>query len=60
VSRFLSNYTDIEWTLVGFLIFITLFILFVTSTYLKSQILIHRYLERLPLEDSSSRKELES
>jgi hypothetical protein len=60
VSRFLSNYTDIQWTLVGFIIFIVLFILFVGSTFLKSQILIHRHLERLPLEDSPNVKETHS
>jgi len=51
VSRFLTNYSDIEWTLVGFVIFIVLFTAFVGSTFLKSQIKIHKYLERLPLEE---------
>lgn len=60
MSRFLSNYTDIEWTLVGFIIFIALFVLFVASTFLKSQILIHRHLERLPLEENSNGKESHS
>lgn len=51
MSRFLSSYTDIHWTLIGFVIFIVLFVLLVGSTFLKSQIRIHRHLERLPLED---------
>jgi len=32
-------------------IFIVLFTAFVGSTFLKSQIKIHKYLERLPLEE---------
>lgn len=56
MSRFLTNYTDIQWTLVGFIIFIVLFILLVGSTYLKSQIRIHRHLERLPLEEGAGKE----
>lgn len=56
MSRFLSNYTDIHWTLIGFIIFIVLFLLLVGSTFLKSQIKIHRHLERLPLEDADGKE----
>ena len=56
MSRFLTNYTDIHWTLIGFMIFITFFILFIGSTFLKSQIAIHRHLERLPLEEGSNKE----
>lgn len=43
-------FSDTHWTLVGLVIFVTLFVLFVGSTYLKSQVRIHAHLAKLPLE----------
>jgi hypothetical protein len=54
MSEHLKSFTDTHLTLVGFLIFFALFIIFVASTYLPSQIRIHRELSQLPLEDSKT------
>jgi cbb3-type cytochrome oxidase subunit 3 len=56
VSRFLSNYSDVPLTLVGFVIFFLLFVLLVGSTFLKSQKALYKHLERLPLDEDSSNK----
>lgn len=54
MSQYLKAFTDTHWTVAGFFIFFVLFLMFVASTYLKSQILIHDHLRRLPLEDATS------
>ncbi|MCX7674593.1 MAG: cbb3-type cytochrome c oxidase subunit 3 [Bdellovibrionaceae bacterium] len=56
MSRFLSNYSDVPLTLVGFVIFFLLFVLLVGSTFLKSQKALYKHLERLPLDEDSSNK----
>ncbi|MBX2987211.1 MAG: cbb3-type cytochrome c oxidase subunit 3 [Bdellovibrionaceae bacterium] len=55
MSEHLKFFTDTQWTLVGFFIFFLLFFIFVASTYLPSQIRLHRRLEQLPLEDNDGK-----
>lgn len=51
MGQHLRIFTDTHWTLIGFVIFFVLFVLFIASTYLKSQIKIHSHLSLLPLEE---------
>lgn len=51
MSRHLTLFTDIHWTLIGFVIFVVLFLFFIVSTYFPSQIELMKYLEKLPLEE---------
>ena len=52
MSKMMSIFTDVGWPLVGFGIFMLLFMIFVVVTFLPSQIRLHRYLSHLPLQDS--------
>jgi|GEM_PF-1917880 len=52
MSRHLALFNDTHWTLIGFVIFVVLFLFFVFSTFLPSQIELMKYLEKLPLEDA--------
>ena len=58
MSQYLKTFTDTNWTVFGFFIFFTLFVLFVASTFLKSQKEIHSYLELLPLEEPPTKETL--
>jgi len=55
MSRFFTNFSDINLTLIGLFIFISLFIIFVGKTFLKSQKAIYNHLEKLPLHDDSEK-----
>ncbi|MCS6838794.1 MAG: cbb3-type cytochrome c oxidase subunit 3 [Bdellovibrionaceae bacterium] len=58
MSRFLSNYSDTTVTLIGFVIFFTLFVLIVMRTYSKSQKSVYQRLAQLPLDEvKNSQKE---
>lgn len=50
MRHLLNFYPQTFWPLVGFLIFFGLFVIFIGTTFLKSQKEIHSYLEKLPLE----------
>lgn len=54
MGTYLKAFTDTQWTVAGFFIFFVLFLVFVASTYLESQILIHDHLRDLPLENETS------
>lgn len=51
MSRHLVGFTDVHWTLIGFVIFVLLFLFFVAYTFHPSQDALMRKMERLPLEE---------
>lgn len=51
MSQVLKGFTDTHLTLLGFVIFFVLFVILIGSTFLSSQMKLHRELERLPLDD---------
>ncbi len=57
MSQHMKIFTDTDWTVIGFFIFFVLFLLFVGSTFLKSQMRIHAHLEKLPFEKETRAQE---
>lgn len=55
MSEHMRIFTDTQWTLVGFVIFMVLFALFVASTYLPSQKRLHDRLRNLPLDENGEK-----
>lgn len=51
MSQFMKAFTDTQFTLIGFVIFFVMFLVLVASTYLKSEVRKHKYMESLPLEE---------
>lgn len=51
----LSAFTDTQFTLIGFVIFFLLFIVFIAVTGLPSERAKFKYLEQLPLDDQDGK-----
>lgn len=47
-----------QWSLVGFLIFFVLFLIFIATTFLPAQIALYKKLERLPLEGRTAEEKV--
>lgn len=51
MGRHLAGFSDVHWTLLGFLIFFALFIFFIAYTFHPSQRELMKRMERLPLDE---------
>ncbi len=56
MSQHLKMFTDTQLTLVGFVIFFVLFLIFVASTGLPSERAKFKHLERLPLDERDGKE----
>ena len=53
MSQFMKAFTDTHWTLIGFVLFFSLFVFLILTTYLKSEVEKNKYLAGLPIENSN-------
>ncbi len=56
MSQHLKMFTDTQYTLLGFVIFFVLFLIFVAATGLPSERAKFKYLEKLPLDDHDGKE----